>query len=102
MPGSHILIQALDGIRPREITELLIHVVGSRARVVTQPDAEVFNFQRFLFVNLQMKGHDDQSEIPFRLPLEGCKGHLRMIHTMVTPMISPLAFLTFFSCLRHH
>jgi hypothetical protein len=52
MPGSHILIQALDSIRSREFTELLIHVVGSRARVVTQPDAEVFDFQGLLFVDL--------------------------------------------------
>ena len=28
--------------------------------------------------------------------LNGCKG---MIHTTLTPMISPLAFLTFFNCL---
>ena len=101
MPGRHVLIKALDSISPREFAELLVHVVGPRARVVPQPDAEVFDLQRLLFVDLGIEGRHNQSAIPFRLPLEGCKGHLQIIRTIVTPMISPLAFLTFFSCLEN-
>jgi len=53
MPGGHILIEALDGIRARELAVLLVHVMCTRARVVTDPDTEVLDFQRLLFVNLQ-------------------------------------------------
>ena len=56
MPGRHVLIKALNSICPREFTELLVHVVGSRARVVSQPDAKVFDLQRLLFVDLQNRG----------------------------------------------
>jgi len=52
MPGSHILVQALDGISPGEFTILLVHIMGSRTRVVSEPDAKVLDFERFLFVNL--------------------------------------------------
>jgi hypothetical protein len=52
MPGSHVLVQALDGISAAEVTELLVHVVGTRAGVVTEPDAEVLDLQGLLFVDL--------------------------------------------------
>jgi len=51
MPGSHILIVALDGIRARELTVLLVHVVCTRARVITDPNTEVLDLQRLLFMN---------------------------------------------------
>ena len=100
--SSHVLVQRLDGIRPRKLAELLVHVVRARTRIVTQPDTKVLDFQRFLFMDLEkkharqgMRGFGDPSAIPFRLPLERLQG----IHTTLTPMISPLAFLTFFNCL---
>ena len=52
MPGSHILVQALDGISPGEFTILLVHIMGSRTRVISEPDAKILDFERFLFVNL--------------------------------------------------
>ena len=52
MPGSHILVEALDGVSTSEFTELLVHVVGAGARVVTEPDAEVLDLQGLLLVNL--------------------------------------------------
>ena len=52
MPGRHILVKALHGIGTGEITELLVHVVRSRTRVVSQPDAEVLDLQRLLFMDL--------------------------------------------------
>lgn len=54
MTSGHVLVEALDSISPGELTELLVHVVGSRARVVAQPDTEVLNLQRLLFVNLKV------------------------------------------------
>lgn len=99
MTGGHILVQALDSISTAEVTEFLVHVVGPRARVVSEPDTEVLDFQGLLFVDLENEGRIAQSAIPFRLPLEGCKGYI-IIHTTLTPMISPLAFLTFLSFLE--
>lgn len=50
--GSHILVEALDGISTSEFTELLVHIVGAGARVVTDPDTEVLDLQGLLLVNL--------------------------------------------------
>ena len=50
--GSHVLVQGLDGISPRHLAELLVHVVGSGARVVTDPDTEVLDLQGALLVDL--------------------------------------------------
>lgn len=55
VPSGHVLVQALDGICTRQLTELLVHVVCSGTRVIAQPDTEVFDFQRFLFVNLRSR-----------------------------------------------
>ena len=96
MAGSHVLVEGLDSISTRELTELLVHVVGTAARVVADPDAEVLDLQRLLLMNLEW--HVQMTAIsPYSAcHLNGCKG---MIHTTLTPMISPLAFLTFFNCL---
>jgi len=51
VPGSHILVQALDSINAREFTELLVHVVCSRAGVVAKPDTKVLDLQGLLFVD---------------------------------------------------
>jgi hypothetical protein len=55
MPGSHILVEALDSIGTRELTEFLVHVVCAGSRVVTEPDAKVLNFQWLLLVDLHHK-----------------------------------------------
>jgi len=52
VPGSHVLVKALDCISTGKITEFLVHVVGSGARVITDPDAEILDFERLLFRNL--------------------------------------------------
>ena len=51
--GSHVLIESLDGIRTAELTELLVHVVRARTRVVAEPDAEVLHLKRLLLLNLE-------------------------------------------------
>ena len=51
--GGHILVEGLDGVRTAELTELLVHVVGTRARVVAEPDAEVLHLKRLLLLNLE-------------------------------------------------
>lgn len=52
MPGSHVLVKAVDCLGTGEFTEFLVHVVGSGARVITEPDAEVLNLERLGLVNL--------------------------------------------------
>ena len=81
--SGHVLVQRLGGLGARKRTELLVHVVGTRPRVVAEPDTEVLNLQGLLFVDLKKRPANKQdcnagalwSAIPFRLPLEGCKGH---------------------------
>jgi len=51
MPGSHVLVEALDGICTRELAVLLVHVMCTRTRVVANPDTEVLDLQGLLFVN---------------------------------------------------
>ena len=53
--GSHVLVQRLDSARTRELAELLVHVVRARTGIVTQPDANVLDFQWLLFVDLETK-----------------------------------------------
>ena len=51
VPRRHILVQTPDRIRTRELTELLVHVVGTATRVVTDPDTVVLDLQRALLVD---------------------------------------------------
>lgn len=51
--SSHVLVQSLDGVGPGHLSELLVHVVGARARVVAEPDTEVLDLQRALLVDLK-------------------------------------------------
>jgi hypothetical protein len=87
MPSSHILIEALDGVRTCQFTVFLVHVMCTRTRVVTEPDTEVLDLQRLLFVDL--KNGQSQTLASWMAA--------RDLQTILTPIISPLAFLTFFS-----
>ena len=78
MPCSHILVEALDSIGTSEFTELLVHVVCTRTRIVAEPDTEVLDLQRLLFMDLKLR------RIERRLVsshsachLNGCKGQQR-------------------------
>ena len=77
--SSHVLVEGLDGICTSKLTELLVHVVGAGARVVTEPDAEVLDLQGLLLVDLkgQRRAKETQNAVvslPFRLPLERLQG----------------------------
>lgn len=50
--GSHVLVERLGGLGARKRTELLVHVVGTRARVVSEPDSEVLDLEGLLLVDL--------------------------------------------------
>lgn len=50
--GSHVLVHELNGLSTAESTELLVHVVGTRARVVAEPDGEVLHLVRLALLNL--------------------------------------------------
>lgn len=51
--GSHVGVEGLDGIRPGHLTVLLVHVVGARAGVISDPDTEVLDLSGVLLVNLR-------------------------------------------------
>lgn len=55
--GSHVLVHSLDGLGTGKSTELLDHVVGTRSRVVSEPDSEVLNLKRLLLVD-DVEGND--------------------------------------------
>lgn len=80
MTGSHVLVEGTDGIRTTELTELLVHVVGSGARVITEPDTEVLDLQGLLLMDLDDATPRKKStrnavvSLPFRLPLERLQG----------------------------
>lgn len=82
--SGHILVEGLDGISTREFTELLVHVVCARTRVVTEPDAEVLRLQRLLLVDLE-KARREQKTVSHSAMvsthsachLNGCKGQQR-------------------------
>lgn len=53
MTGSHILVESIDSGNARHLTVLLVHVVGTGARVVTDPDTEVLDLLWALLVDLR-------------------------------------------------
>lgn len=50
--GSHVLVESLNGLSAGHLTELLVHVVGTGARVVAEPDTEVLDLEGALLGNL--------------------------------------------------
>jgi len=55
VPGSHVLVEALDSVGTRELTEFLVHVMCTGTRVVTDPDAKVLDLYGPPFVDLHQK-----------------------------------------------
>lgn len=55
MTGGHVLVHSLDGIGPGHLAVLLVHVVGTGAGVVSNPDTEVLDLQGVLLVDLESK-----------------------------------------------
>lgn len=53
--SSHVLVHALNGVSAGQLAELLVQVVGTGARVVTEPDAEVLDLERLLLVDLEAR-----------------------------------------------
>ena len=52
MTGSHFGIELVDTSSTGKISELLVHVVCSSTRVVSQQDGKVLNLFGLLFVEL--------------------------------------------------
>jgi hypothetical protein len=50
--GGHIGVEGLNGVCPRHLTILLVHVVGARPRVVTDPNTKVLDPQGVLLLDL--------------------------------------------------
>ena len=50
--GGHVLVEGIDGLRPGHLAVLLVHVVGTGARVVADPDTEVLDLLGALLVDL--------------------------------------------------
>ena len=74
VPGGHVLVEALDGISTAEVAELLVHVVGTRSRVVAKPDTEVLDLQGLLFVDLRGQPYAAPVSSHFACHLNGCRG----------------------------
>lgn len=49
--GGHVLVQGLDSGGSAQLSELLVHVVGTGSRVVSEPDTEVLDLQGLLLVD---------------------------------------------------
>merc|ERR1719325_260191 len=47
--GSHIPVAGSHGGRNCQVTVFTVHVVGTRPRIVSEPDSKVLDFKRFLF-----------------------------------------------------
>lgn len=50
--GGQVLVHGLNSLAPGHLAVLLVHVVGTRARVVTDPDTEVLDLEGVLLVDL--------------------------------------------------
>jgi hypothetical protein len=50
--GSHVRVASLDGSVAGQLAVLLVHVVGARAGIVTDPDTEVLDLKGLLLVDL--------------------------------------------------
>ena len=57
MSSCHILIKRLHGIRPAHLSVLLVHVVRSTPRIISEPDAEVLDLERTFLMNLVQGDH---------------------------------------------
>lgn len=52
MAGSHIAVALCYSSRDSQIPVFTVHVVGTRARIISQPDTKVLYFQWALIMNL--------------------------------------------------
>ena len=98
--GGHVLVKGIDGVGSGHLTVLLVHVVGARARVVADPDAEVLDLLGALLVDLlrPLAFHSDGlTTVGYE-----CNPSQRLLHTWFTETISPFAFLIFRSFPRKY
>jgi len=58
--SSHILVAGVDSVGTGELTVLLVHVVGTGARVVTKPDTEVLDLEGLLLADL-LRGREGET-----------------------------------------
>jgi hypothetical protein len=79
--GGHVLVESIDGCDAGHLTVLLVHVVGTGARVVLEPDTEVLDLLGLLLVDLN------------KVSLSCYVDPQLAKHTWFTETISPLAFL---------
>ena len=90
--GGHVLVKGIDGLGAGHLAVLLVHVVGTGARVVTDPDTEVLDLGGSLLVDLWRK-----SSAAAQTRYRECR-----IHTSLRDTISPALFLTFLSFFRKY
>lgn len=73
---SHVLVQRLGSLGTRERTELLVHVVSARARVVSQPHGEVLHLEGLLLVDLWGERNGTKVSMP-ALPFDSTASRLQ-------------------------
>lgn len=86
MSSCHILVQSLHRIGSRHLSVFLVHVVSAGARIISNPDAKVFDFHWSLFMDLW-------GRIVLAEQLAGSL--IFSLRTTFRLTISPFAFLTF-------
>lgn len=52
MLRGHVHVTSVDGVGSAEFSVLLVHVVRSGSRIVSEPDSEVLDLERVLFGDL--------------------------------------------------
>lgn len=71
--SSHILVESLDSLGSRHLSVLLVHVVGTGSRIVSEPDTEVLDLEWSLLAD-DVEGNDftgrllDLSEFHQKVP----------------------------------
>ena len=61
MSSSHVGIEGFHGIGSCHLSVFFVHVVGSGAGIVTDPDTKVLDLERTLLVDLKEKKRESAS-----------------------------------------
>lgn len=51
---GHVLVTSLGGVNSGQLSELFVHVVSTRTRVESKPDAKVLDLEWLFLVNLSI------------------------------------------------
>ena len=70
--GSHIPVAGSHSSRNGQVTVFTVHVVGTRPRIVSEPDSKVLDFKWFLFSDFFNADDLASDQVVFDLILQEC------------------------------